>query len=52
MASVDGPLAADTLAYTYDEYGRGKMRTLGGAANQVERVFDALGPGEQRSETP
>ena len=43
LASVDGPLLADTLAYTYDEFGRGKVRTLNGAANQVERVFDPLG---------
>ena len=43
LAAVDGPLEWDTLAYTYDEYGRGKKRTLNGAANEVERVFDALG---------
>lgn len=43
LASIDGPLADDTLAYTYDELGRVLNRTLNGAANSVTAAYDALG---------
>jgi YD repeat-containing protein len=43
VATVDGPLTNDTIAYTYDELGRVIQRTINGTANQVDRTFDALG---------
>jgi RHS repeat-associated protein len=43
VASIDGPLSNDTIAYTYDELGRVIQRTLNGSANQVDWTFDALG---------
>jgi YD repeat-containing protein len=43
VASIDGPLSSDTIAYTYDELGRVIQRTINGAANQVDSTFDALG---------
>jgi YD repeat-containing protein len=43
VASVDGPLASDTLTYQYDELGRVTTRAINGAANPVTWTFDALG---------
>ncbi|MBY0492842.1 MAG: hypothetical protein K2Y23_01385 [Cyanobacteria bacterium] len=43
VASVDGPLSNDTIAYTYDELGRAIQRTINGTGNQVDWTFDALG---------
>jgi RHS repeat-associated protein len=43
VASIDGPLSNDTIAYTYDELGRVVQRTINGSANQVDWTFDALG---------
>jgi YD repeat-containing protein len=43
VATVDGPLSNDTIAYTYDELGRVVQRTINGSANQVDWTFDALG---------
>jgi YD repeat-containing protein len=43
VATVDGPLSNDTIAYTYDELGRVIQRAINGSANQVEWTFDALG---------
>ena len=36
LASIDGPLANDTLAYTYDQLGRTLTRTINGSANSAE----------------
>jgi RHS repeat-associated protein len=41
VASVDGPLAIDTVTYSYDELGRVGTRTLGTATSGW--VYDALG---------
>jgi RHS repeat-associated protein len=43
VATVDGPLSNDTIAYTYDELGRVTQRTINGSANQVDWTFDGLG---------
>lgn len=43
VATVDGPLTNDTIAYTYDELGRVIQRTINGSANEVDWTFDALG---------
>ena len=43
VASVDGPLANDTITYTYDPLGRVTVRAINGAANTVTWAFDALG---------
>jgi RHS repeat-associated protein len=43
LASVDGPLANDTITYVYDELGRVTARAINGSANAVTWVFDALG---------
>jgi RHS repeat-associated protein len=43
VATIDGPLTNDTIAYTYDELGRMIQRTINGTANQVDWTFDALG---------
>lgn len=42
-ASVDGPLANDTISYTYDQLGRVTERAINGASNTVTWVFDPLG---------
>jgi RHS repeat-associated protein len=42
-ASVDGPLANDAVAHTYDELGRIATRAINGAANTVSWTFDTLG---------
>jgi RHS repeat-associated protein len=41
LASVDGPLANDTVSYTYDELARVKTRTLNGVTTSW--TYDALG---------
>jgi RHS repeat-associated protein len=41
LASVDGPLANDTIGYAYDELGRVTSRTLNGVATTW--AYDALG---------
>jgi hypothetical protein len=41
IASVDGPLANDTLTYTYDQLGRMTARALNGTT--VTWSLDALG---------
>jgi len=41
LQSVDGPLANDTISYTYDELGRVKSRAIDGAAQQIS--YDELG---------
>jgi RHS repeat-associated protein len=43
LASIDGPLANDTITYTYDELGRALSRSINGAANAASMVYDALG---------
>jgi len=43
VASVDGPLANDTITYGYDALGRVTTRAINGAANTVTWAFDALG---------
>lgn len=43
LASVDGPLANDTITYSYDELGRAIDRSINGAANAASMVYDALG---------
>jgi RHS repeat-associated protein len=40
-ATVDGPLANDTISYTYDELGRVQTRTLSGVTDTWN--YDALG---------
>jgi RHS repeat-associated protein len=40
LASVDGPLANDTVSYTYDELARAKTRTLNGVTTSWS--YDAL----------
>src|SRR6185503_4326423 len=41
LASVDGPLANDTVSYTYDEPGRRASRGLSGFTSGF--VYDTLG---------
>jgi RHS repeat-associated protein len=43
VASVDGPLATDTITYTYDALGRIESRGINGTANLVTWGFDTLG---------
>ncbi|MGC4082339.1 MAG: hypothetical protein QM736_09600, partial [Vicinamibacterales bacterium] len=43
VATVDGPLTNDVIAYTYDALGRVVTRTINGVANSVTWAFDALG---------
>jgi RHS repeat-associated protein len=43
VATVDGPLTNDTVAYTYDELGRVVSRAINGAANTLTQDYDALG---------
>ena len=43
VATVDGPLTNDTIAYSYDQLGRVIQRTINGTANQVDWTFDSLG---------
>lgn len=41
LASIDGPWANDTIAYTYDELGRIAQRSIGGISESFS--FDAAG---------
>src|SRR5439155_6984372 len=41
LASVDGPLTADTITYAYDELGRMANRAINGVA--MTQSYDALG---------
>ena len=43
LASVDGPLANDTITYGYDELGRVANRAIDGDSNRSLFSFDALG---------
>jgi RHS repeat-associated protein len=43
VASIDGPLTNDTIAYAYDQLGRVTTRSINGSANEVTWTFDALG---------
>jgi RHS repeat-associated protein len=43
LASVQGPLAASTITYSYDEYGRLVKRQINGVLNTITRVYDSLG---------
>ena len=43
LASVDGPLANDTITYSYDELGRATGRSINGAANAASVGYDSLG---------
>ena len=43
LASVDGPFASDTIAFSYDNLGRTKSRNVNGSANSWSSTFDALG---------
>jgi RHS repeat-associated protein len=43
VATVDGPLPNDTIAYSYDALGRVVGRTIDGAANALSVQYDALG---------
>lgn len=43
VATIDGPFANDTIAYSYDELGRPTTRTINGSANAATWTFDALG---------
>lgn len=43
LASVDGPLADDTINYTYDELGRTTGQSINGTANASSVQFDSLG---------
>ncbi|MGC4083213.1 MAG: RHS repeat-associated core domain-containing protein [Vicinamibacterales bacterium] len=43
VATVDGPLTNDVIAYTYSALGRVVTRTINGVANSVTWAFDALG---------
>jgi len=43
LATIDGPWADDTLAFSYDELGRVLTRSINGAANTASVVYDALG---------
>jgi RHS repeat-associated protein len=42
LASIDGPLASDTITYTYDELGRRTTRQINGSANTMTTTYDAL----------
>ncbi|MFZ1217893.1 MAG: RHS repeat-associated core domain-containing protein, partial [Chthoniobacterales bacterium] len=43
LASVDGPLANDTITFGYDQLGRVTSRSINGAANSETWRFDSLG---------
>jgi RHS repeat-associated protein len=43
IATVDGPLNNDVLAYAYDELGRITERSINGSANTATWAFDSLG---------
>jgi YD repeat-containing protein len=43
IASVDGPLASDTITFTHDGLGRVSGRSVNGGATEMSSTFDALG---------
>jgi RHS repeat-associated protein len=43
LASIDAPLANDTITFTYDQLGRITNRAISGIANSETRTFDSLG---------
>jgi RHS repeat-associated protein len=43
LASIDAPLANDTITFTYDQLGRVTNRSVNGAANSETWTFDSLG---------
>ena len=43
LASIDGPLANDTVTFRYDELGRVTNRSINGATNPATWTFDSLG---------
>jgi RHS repeat-associated protein len=43
VASIDGALGNDTIAYSYDELGRVVNRSINGAANAASVQYDSLG---------
>lgn len=47
LANSDGPLANESIAYTYDEVGRTVTRSINGSANPSSVHFDALGRVDQ-----
>ncbi len=43
VSSIDGPLANDTITYSYDELGRVTTRQVNGAASTLSTAYDARG---------
>jgi RHS repeat-associated protein len=43
LASIDGPLANDTITFGYDQLGRVNNRSINGTANAATWAFDSLG---------
>jgi RHS repeat-associated protein len=43
LASIDAPLANDTITFTYDQLGRVTNRSVNGTANSETWTFDSLG---------
>jgi RHS repeat-associated protein len=43
LASIAGPLANSTIAFSYDQLGRVTSRTINGSANSVSVTSDAIG---------
>lgn len=43
LASIDGPLANDTITFSYDQLGRVTSRQLNGSTNSETWAFDSLG---------
>jgi RHS repeat-associated protein len=43
LASIDAPLANDTITFAYDQLGRVTNRSVNGAANSETWTFDTLG---------
>jgi RHS repeat-associated protein len=43
LASIDAPLANDTITFAYDQLGRVTSRSVAGAANSETWTFDSLG---------
>ena len=43
LASIDAPVANDTITFSYDQLGRVTNRSINGTANSETWVFDSLG---------
>jgi RHS repeat-associated protein len=43
LASVDGPLADDTITFGYDELGRATNRSINSTANAASAQYDSIG---------